>query len=140
MNIDMDDLLSMPIACKTLYHILPRMTTKPPPTVQFADLTTCFVRACEKGDTAVVELLLKQYNADPSEGIWAACFRNRADILQLLLEHKGDPNRGILTACGNGNTDIVKLLLTYNADPRIGMREACKNGYSAIVEMLKTHA
>lgn len=56
--------------------------------------------------------------------LYAACFNQRQDVVDLLIEHSADPNQSttavpLIVACQMNNDKLVKILLDYGADPNI---------------------
>ena len=92
-----------------------------------------FASACERGDKALVCLLLAA-GADVdkkdrlgSSPLHRACEQGHAEIVELLLRHGADVNLEGLNFstpldlavhhCSNHNVEVVRLLLAYGADP-----------------------
>jgi RNA polymerase sigma factor (sigma-70 family) len=99
----------------------------------YARQATALIRAAERGDLAIVRLLVEAGAAvDDMCGcttgetpLWAATVTDCPDVVAYLLEHGADPNvRGTLghtalhVAAMRGWPHMVEKLLVHGADPR----------------------
>lgn len=109
-----------------------------------------FLRSCYKGDSKVVELLLKSGKVNPAQNEnWAiriACVYGHVEVVALLLKDKRvDPsdkkNSCIISACEEGQVEVVKLLLKDSKvnpfdDTNAAIFAARQMGYTEIVNLL----
>ena len=124
------------------------------------------LKACQNGETKVVQLLLEHFNSEES-GLnineddefgntpfmsIAYCVSIIKSIMNIELNAR-DNNGGtaFMWACRNGHKDIVQLLLDHHSDPNIDLNakdnfgctafmNACKNGYKDVVKLLLDHS
>ena len=90
--------------------------------------------AIKANDSAAVQKLMDEHNADPStpgiakptfHPMYLAAQKGHSDIVTLLIEAKANPNQAtidegrtaLLIAAKKGHQAVVKLLLEYKADP-----------------------
>ena len=97
--------------------------------------TTALILASERGETDIVEMLLKdganvnQHNDDGETAIDVAIEKGHTEIVGLLIDNGVDMDGKnqyippLLSACGKGNTEMVKLLLDKGADINITENE-----------------
>lgn len=113
--------------------------------------------AAEKGNLAVVEILMKYLKDDINRrndkgttALWIACCNKHIDVVCELIKNGADVNitneKGnscLIPCCQRGHIDIVSLLLDTGID--IGNRNkdgddavliCCRNGQAKILEML----
>jgi RNA polymerase sigma factor (sigma-70 family) len=99
---------------------------------------TPLIRAAERGDSAMVDLLLAR-GAEADRGcgcaggegaLWAALAAGRTRVAARLLDAGADPNRAAFAdhtalhvAAMRGHDDLVEILLAHGADPRRRSRE-----------------
>jgi RNA polymerase sigma factor (sigma-70 family) len=99
---------------------------------------TPLIRAAERGDLALVDLLLAR-GAEADRGcgcaggegaLWAALAAGRTRVASRLLAAGADPNRAAFAdhtalhvAAMRGHDDLVESLLAHGADPRRRSRE-----------------
>ena len=127
-------------------------------------------KACENGQTKVVQLLLERCNSEESglntkdnygrTTLMIACLNGHTDVVQLLLDNsernidlnardKGGMT-ALMIACIHGHKDVVQLLLDnsernidLNARNRWGETSfifACKYGHKDVVKLLVEHS
>jgi hypothetical protein len=125
-------------------------------TVLFVFLTffsRLFLGSAALGETAVLQLLLRDPRVDPSSRrnaplLWA-CANGHADAVALLLaDARVSPteadNAALRSACRNGHARVVRLLLR---DPRVNpsakqqacLLDAIKDGHVHVVRQLIAH-
>lgn len=98
----------------------------------FATRATPLITAVERGDRAMVSLLLDRGAAPDGacgcmaaeSALWAATLLDRADLADLLLDAGADPNRAaragntpLHLAAMRGYDDLAHLLVRFGADP-----------------------
>jgi RNA polymerase sigma factor (sigma-70 family) len=120
---------------------------------------TPLIRAAERGDLALVELLLERgAEVDRDCGcqggesaLWAATVAHRTPVVERLLAAGADPDATAFSghtplhvAAIRGFDDIARLLLSHGADPdrsshdgRTAAEWARSKGHAAIVERLE---
>ena len=91
------------------------------------------IKACESGETKVVQLLLERCSAEE-------CGLNVKD------KYGWTP---FMLACQKGHKDVVKLLLDHSDKIELNARDgngvtaimfACKRGHKDVVQLLKEHS
>lgn len=113
--------------------------------------------AAEKGNLAVVEILLKylkdninQRNDKGTTALWIACCNKHIDVVCELIKNGADVNiankKGnscLIPACQRGHMDIVTVLLKSNIDICNRNKDGddavlicCRTGQTKILEML----
>jgi len=111
-------------------------------------------KACEFGDLAAVNRLLKNQHLDVHAGqeyaFWLAVFGNHIPVIQRLLKLKGYRkinlraigNSALCQACEHGNLKMVRILLEAGCTPTKGRYNcfimACIRGNLSIVDLLLT--
>ena len=108
------------------------------------------LKACQQGESKVVQLLLERCNSEESglntkdehggtSFMWA-CRNGHKDVVQLLLEHSGrielnardnDGWTAFMKACYFGHKDVVQLLLDHSE--RIDLNARSNNGLTAFI-------
>lgn len=103
-----------------------------------------FESACLNGNTAKVELIIKQGNVntlDYNYGLRLAVSTGHYDLIKLMIS-KGAICGSIYydKICKEGNIDIVKLIIGSNSTNKYGMhdigfRAACRGGHIDIINL-----
>jgi len=102
--------------------------------------------ASSRGFTEIVQLLLKDGRADPTDddnyALYSACKNGHVEVVKALLQDpRVDPsvnnNEAIRWASSKGHTEVVRLLLQDpRVDPTPGIPFALSMGHDDIVELL----
>ncbi|KAL5109066.1 Ankyrin repeat and KH domain-containing protein 1 [Taenia crassiceps] len=103
--------------------------------------------ACERGDIATAEVLLKAGDSNTDRGkelhvaLIKAASKGHVKVAKLLLDHKAEVNRfdknndpPIFAALTGHNLDILKLFISY----RVNLEERNEEGYTPLMVAVQT--
>lgn len=94
--------------------------------------------AMQRRDSALAQLTLNQYNANPETALQLAIPSNDLSIVQLALQKGANASNGMAEAARLGNQTIVEALLNGRGDPNLGLVPAVQAGKGRIIELLVT--
>jgi hypothetical protein len=114
--------------------------------VECLDLSLRF--ACQYGDMAIIDEIIKKGTLNFNEGLYGACMCSRTGIIQYMIKKGANDYCGALRyACMSGDLDLFKYIYAKcvqdGAQPNIYndcLSTACECGYMEIIKLLLPHA